>query len=78
MKDTGKSDLGKILSQFSLEKFATSIRADYRFAPLNGFLLVAIFVIGLVIHLVLSGPFSPCGSLTEVTRMLSSHAESDI
>jgi hypothetical protein len=57
MKDTGKSDLGKILSQFSLEKFATSIRADYRFAPLNGFLLVAIFVIGLVIHLALY-PFS--------------------
>jgi regulator of protease activity HflC (stomatin/prohibitin superfamily) len=57
MRDKGKSDLGKILSEFFLEKFATTIRADYRFAPLNGFLLVAIFVIGLVIHMALY-PFS--------------------
>jgi regulator of protease activity HflC (stomatin/prohibitin superfamily) len=42
---------------FSIEKFATSIRADFRFAPLNILLLVAIFVIGLVVHLILY-PFS--------------------
>ena len=35
----------------SLEKFATTLRADFRFAPLNALLLVAIFVIGLVVHL---------------------------
>ena len=34
-----------------LDKFATTLRADYRFAPLNALFLVAIFVIGLVVHL---------------------------
>ncbi len=40
-------------SQFaiSLERFAMSSRADFRFAPLNALLLVAIFVIGLTVHL---------------------------
>jgi len=41
----------KGLSEWSLERFATSMRADFRFAPLNVLLLVAIFVTGLVIHL---------------------------
>ena len=36
---------------FSLEKFATSHRADFRFAPVNVLLLVAIFVAGLIVHL---------------------------
>ena len=36
---------------FSLEQSATGTRADFRFAPLNAFLLVAIFVVGLVAHL---------------------------
>lgn len=35
----------------SLESFATTMRADFRFAPLNALLLVAIFVAGLVAHL---------------------------
>jgi len=35
----------------SLERFATSSRADFRFAPLNVLLLVGIFVAGLVVHL---------------------------
>jgi len=35
----------------SFERFATTLRADFRFAPLNVLLLVAIFVIGLVVHL---------------------------
>ena len=39
------------LPGFSLEKFATTMRADFRFAPLNVLLLVAVFVIGLVVHL---------------------------
>jgi regulator of protease activity HflC (stomatin/prohibitin superfamily) len=34
-----------------LEKFAASARADFRFAPLNVLLLVAVFVVGLVVHL---------------------------
>jgi regulator of protease activity HflC (stomatin/prohibitin superfamily) len=43
------------LPGFSLEKFAASMRADFRFAPLNVLLLVAVFVIGLVVHLKLYG-----------------------
>ena len=35
----------------SLEKFATTMRADFRFAPLNVLILVVIFVIGLTVHL---------------------------
>ncbi|MFC1661981.1 hypothetical protein ACFL3S_11125, partial [Gemmatimonadota bacterium] len=35
----------------SFERFSTSSRADFRFAPLNVLLLVAIFVVGLVVHL---------------------------
>ena len=38
---------------FSLERFAAGTRADLRFAPLNAFLLVIIFVVGLVVHLFL-------------------------
>jgi hypothetical protein len=46
------SDLGKALGSLSLEeRFATTLRADFRFAPLNVLLLVSIFVIGLVVHL---------------------------
>jgi regulator of protease activity HflC (stomatin/prohibitin superfamily) len=58
MKATSKpSELAKSLIGISLEKFATSTRADFRFAPLNALLLVGIFVIGLVVHLTLH-PFS--------------------
>ncbi len=45
-----------------MEKFATSLRADFRFAPLNALLLVAIFVTGLLVHLSLY-PFSPSAVL---------------
>ena len=41
----------RALSGFSLERFATSSRADFRFAPLNVLLLVALMVTGLVVHL---------------------------
>ena len=34
----------------ALERFATTARADFRFAPLNGLLIVGIFVVGLVVH----------------------------
>ena len=55
---------------FSIEKFATSIRADFRFAPLNILLLVAIFVIGLVVHLILH-PFSMNAVLLFVVSALA-------
>jgi regulator of protease activity HflC (stomatin/prohibitin superfamily) len=52
MKPTSKgTGIGKALSTFSVEKFATTIRADFRFAPLNVLLLIVFFIIGLVIHL---------------------------
>jgi regulator of protease activity HflC (stomatin/prohibitin superfamily) len=51
MKQMMNSDIGKSIKAFSLERFATGSRADFRFAPLNAFLLVAIFVVGLVVHL---------------------------
>ena len=52
MSRTSKSsDSGKTGGGFSLESFATTLRADFRFAPLNVLILVAIFVIGLFIHL---------------------------
>jgi regulator of protease activity HflC (stomatin/prohibitin superfamily) len=55
MSPTSKSsDFGKAIAALSLEKFATTLRADFRFAPLNALLLVAIFVIGLVVHLALA------------------------
>ncbi|MFQ5654061.1 MAG: SPFH domain-containing protein [Planctomycetota bacterium] len=50
-------DIGSALRGFSLERFAATARADFRFAPLNALLLVAIFVVGLVVHLRLH-PFS--------------------
>jgi hypothetical protein len=54
---TKRTGLGISLPGFSLDKFATSMRADFRFAPLNVLLLVTFFVIGLVIHLAVH-PFS--------------------
>ena len=51
------SDVRKSAVALSLEKFATTLRADFRFAPLNGLLLVAIFVIGLFVHIALH-PFT--------------------
>jgi len=45
-----------------LEKSSTTLRADFRFAPLNILALVAIFVVGLVVHLSLYS-FSPTAVL---------------
>ncbi len=49
----GKSDsgLGALLGDLSPEKFAVSLRADFRFAPLNALLLLGVFVAGLAVHL---------------------------
>jgi len=41
----------KSLKGFSPEIFATTLRADYRFAPVNVMTMVIIFVIGLAVHL---------------------------
>lgn len=40
---------------FSLERFAASMPADFRFAPLNVLFLVVLFVAGLIAHLRLNG-----------------------
>ena len=51
MKQQMNEGINEGAKGFSLERFATSNRADFRFAPLNAFLLVIIFVVGLVVHL---------------------------
>jgi regulator of protease activity HflC (stomatin/prohibitin superfamily) len=48
---TEQSGRGKSAPLISFERFATSSRADFRFAPLNVLLLVAILVAGLIWHL---------------------------
>ena len=35
----------------ALERFATSFRADFRFAPINIMMLIGICLLGLVVHL---------------------------
>ena len=39
----------------SLERFATSARADFRFAPINVLLMVGLFVAGLIVHINIYG-----------------------
>jgi hypothetical protein len=43
--------LGKVLAELSLENFATTLRADFRFAPLNALLFVVVCAAGLAVHL---------------------------
>jgi regulator of protease activity HflC (stomatin/prohibitin superfamily) len=58
MKSTTAKTRGTTsLVEFSLERFAASARADFRFAPLNALMLVVFFVIGLFLHLSIY-PFS--------------------
>jgi len=52
-KDAKTSDLLGTLTSLSLERFAASHRADFRFAPINALLLIGIFVLGLVVHLMM-------------------------
>jgi len=59
VKETGKAILrGGSLESKAVQDFATTLRADFRFAPLNALLLIAIFVAGLVVYLRLYS-FSP-------------------
>ncbi|MHC4401835.1 MAG: slipin family protein [Planctomycetota bacterium] len=44
------SEMHKAAVALSLEKFATGLRADFRFAPLNVLVLVTILVAGMVVH----------------------------
>ncbi|MGB5817402.1 MAG: hypothetical protein WBI27_19605, partial [Thermoanaerobaculia bacterium] len=44
---------GKSFVELSFEKFATTARADLRFAPLNALLLIGLSVVGLMVHLTL-------------------------
>jgi regulator of protease activity HflC (stomatin/prohibitin superfamily) len=53
-----------------LDKSATTLRADFRFAPLNILALVAIFVIGLAVHLSLY-EFSPTAVLLFIGSALA-------
>jgi len=55
MTESLKTAGSRSLPGISLERFATSMRADFRFAPLNVLLLVAVSVVGLIIHLAAHG-----------------------
>jgi len=55
-KPTG-SEVASALWSLSVERFATTARADLRFAPLNVFLLIGVFALGLAVHLS-TRPFS--------------------
>ncbi len=46
-----KSQSSNPFAAFSPERFATTLRADFRFAPLNVMILIGIFLVGLIIHL---------------------------
>lgn len=46
-----RAGYGQSQAGVSLERFSASSRADFRFAPLNAMLLVAIFTAGLTVHL---------------------------
>jgi len=52
MNQSHKTDqIANPLKGFSPERFATTLRADFRFAPINVMILVVIFVVGLAVHL---------------------------
>jgi hypothetical protein len=53
-----QSDRARSPFEISLEKFATTLRADFRFAPLNALVLVGIFVAGLAVHISMGFPGS--------------------
>jgi regulator of protease activity HflC (stomatin/prohibitin superfamily) len=57
-RDAKASDVFTALAGLSLEKFAASHRADFRFAPINALLMIGIFVLGLTVHL-MTYPFEP-------------------
>jgi len=46
---------GRVPAGISFERFSASSRADFRFAPLNVLILVAVYVAGLTVHLSVYG-----------------------
>ncbi len=50
-----KAQLRDASSHSLLDRFATTLRADFRFAPLNALVLLLLFVAGLVAHLAVHG-----------------------
>ena len=67
------SDLPGAIAAFSLEKFATSLRADFRFAPLN--VLILVVIIFLLTRVFpsdparqLAGPFAPQERVDQITE----------
>jgi hypothetical protein len=58
MKPSKDSKASNLFDLLNPERFATTLRADFRFAPLNVSLLLAVFVAGLLVHLSVHG-FSP-------------------
>ncbi|MHC4610975.1 MAG: hypothetical protein ACYS7M_11585, partial [Planctomycetota bacterium] len=63
---------GKIASlpKISLESFALTARADYRFAPLNALLLLLLMLIGLIVHVVVHG-FDVVGVVYSIVAALA-------
>ena len=70
MKQTGDQDMREAVKAFSLERFATGTRADFRFAPLNALVLVALFVIGPVAHLTVYGFHAHAAYLTLASALV--------
>jgi len=63
VKEAGKAILtGAALERKAVQDFATTLRADFRFAPLNALFLIAIYVAGLVVFLQMYS-FSPTAVL---------------
>lgn len=48
---SNSSKSSRSILDISLERFATTMRADYRFSPLNVLILISVFVVGLFVHL---------------------------
>ncbi len=56
MSQTQKSSpVAGLLTLLNPDRFAISLRADFRFAPINVLILLVVFVLGLAIHLGLHG-----------------------
>ncbi len=49
--ESKRTERGKSRTGISFERFSTSSRADFRFAPLNFLLLVGFYVVGLTVHI---------------------------
>ena len=55
MTGSAKTAKGRSVPGISLERFAATMRADFRFAPLNVLMLVVFYAVGLGVHLPANG-----------------------